>query len=470
MSKDCHVRLMNLDKMTEHINKKHRDQVEELIRQFGQNWESNFVSATHLGMNNFFLLPSDLRKLSCRLCGLKHLSQDQSALDDHFKREHPDLPMSQYSDSILFECRVCGGMLFGSETHLLNHFREVHSNAGLSSETSIRDLEGSDVNYPGSEDFCDVLDSDQDIDKSRQSSSRNNSLAIKYNNTPKDAKLEKAATKVKVRRMARRPLNMFSSTMGKSSKKSKNLIKKMYSDLLTPGNTSTDESSDVSDPVVTCNFCELKVNQSLLQGHLKKKHKNNLFACDGTCGKKFYSAWKNDVVSHLKNVHDLELSDTKLCDSFIKLPYNLTIISCKATECETEAIFLSREVTSVKKMLTRHAEKRHRGMKIEDCYNLGCRVCTFVWSFNDIQKWEEHCREHHDLDQKPDESMVFENKSLKNPSKHEDNDSKEAVKTVKVEMPIPTKQSGDEPTERKEEDKIGEGFPVSTPELKDDKK
>merc|ERR1712130_453849 len=79
---------MNLDKLTEHINEKHRDQVDELIRHFGQNWETNFVSATHLGMNNFYLLPSDLR--------------------------------------------VCSGMLFGSETHLLNHFKDVHSKAGLS--------------------------------------------------------------------------------------------------------------------------------------------------------------------------------------------------------------------------------------------------------------------------------------------------------------------------------------------------
>ena len=127
VTKSCSVRLMNLDKLTEHINDKHRDQVDELIRHFGQNWESNFVSATHLGINNFYLLPSDLRKLSCRICGLTVLSQDQSALEAHFRQQHPELSQTNYQGSILFECRVCCGMLFGSETHLLNHFIDDHS-------------------------------------------------------------------------------------------------------------------------------------------------------------------------------------------------------------------------------------------------------------------------------------------------------------------------------------------------------
>ena len=46
---------------------------------------------------------------------------------------------------------------------------------------------------------------------------------------------------------------------------------------------------------------------------------------------------------------------------------------------------MAREISDVEKMLTRHAEKRHRGLKIEDCYNLGCRVCTFVWDLSDIR-------------------------------------------------------------------------------------
>ena len=125
VTSSCRVRLMALDKLTTHINEKHRDQVDQLIRQFGHGWQSNYVSSTHLGMNNFFLLPSDLRKLSCRVCGLWHLGQDQSALEKHFREEHPNLPPSAYNTNIIFECRVCSGMLFGSETHLLTHFQVI---------------------------------------------------------------------------------------------------------------------------------------------------------------------------------------------------------------------------------------------------------------------------------------------------------------------------------------------------------
>ena len=89
---------------------------------------------------------------------------------------------------------------------------------------------------------------------------------------------------------------------------------------------------------------------------MKKKHKDNLFSCDGSCGKKCYSPWKNDVLSHLKLVHKLTLNDTQLVEDHMNLPVNLAIISCKATECDTEAIFLAREVTDVEKMLTRQGE------------------------------------------------------------------------------------------------------------------
>jgi len=413
VSKNCNVRLMNLDKLTEHINEKHRDQVDELIRHFGQNWETNFVSSTHLGMNNFYLLPSDLRKLSCRICELTILSQDQSALESHFRQEHPELNQSNYNNSIRFECRVCSGMLFGSETHLLNHFKDVHSKAGLSIDK---------------ESDADLSEREEKSDRSSRgdlirrllfgSEGETSHLPIKnlmVNNNPQTVSSVKATPvdktssfcpnkpqelKFKIsqrKKPSKRKLNTFSSSV--NSKNSRNIVvnyKKMYADLME--NKSSNESSDESnEPVATCNFCELKISQSGLRSHMKKFHKNNLFSCDGSCGKKFYSAWRNDVISHLKLVHKLNLSDKKLCEEQMTLPDNLAIISCKANECDTEAIFLAREISDVEKMLTRHAEKRHRGLKIEDCYNLGCRVCNFVWDLTDIRKWEHHCRKHHGL-------------------------------------------------------------------------
>jgi len=407
VSKTCNVRLMNLDKLTEHINEKHRDQVDELIRHFGQNWESNFVSSTHLGMNNFYLLPSDLRKLSCRICELTILSQDQSALESHFRQEHPELSQSNYNNSIRFECRVCSGMLFGSETHLLNHFKDVHSKAGLSiDKESDADLsEREERNDRSSRDelirrLLKTVGSEEESHLPTPKTKSSVSMIttpVEMSSPLSPIKAQELKYKINQRKKpSKRKLNTFSSTV--SSKNSRNIVvnyKKMYSDLME--NKSSNESDDSNEPFATCNFCEMKLSQSSLKSHMKKFHKNNLFVCDGSCGKKFYSAWRNDVLSHLKLKHHLNLSDKELCEEHMTLPDNLAIISCKANECDTEAIFLAREISDVEKMLTRHAEKRHRGLKIEDCYNLGCRVCTFVWDLSDIRKWEHHCRKHHGL-------------------------------------------------------------------------
>jgi len=385
----CGIKLISLDKMTEHINTKHRDEVNDLIVRFGKYWESNFVSANHLGMNNFYLIPSDLRRLSCKVCGTFFLGQDQSALEKHFRLDHSHLARSQYTEHIRFECRLCSGVLFGSEAHLLKHFKEVHSDARLSiemesdfanSEVDLRNVHVHKRNYESQV---------SKVDKVPKQSSKNDEKKVEEIASDSSCYVERVSTNLKFKR--RKLLNTF-----KSKSNPVLHVKGLYSDYMSPANISTEDTSDSENTVVACNFCEIKMRRHQLDKHLKKVHKGNLFSCDGSCGHKVYSPWKHSLMSHLRTVHKLRSSDSKLCEKRMKLPKDLAIISCKAENCSEEAIFLARDVTTVRKMLTRHAEKRHRGLEIDKCFQLGCRVCTYVWGLGQTEEWTHHCRAHHD--------------------------------------------------------------------------
>ena len=385
----CGIKLISLDKMTEHINNKHRDEVNELILRFGQYWESNFVSANHLGMNNFYLIPSDLRRLSCRVCGRFFLGQDQTALEEHFRLDHCHLARSQYTEHIQFNCRVCSGVLFGSEAHLLNHFKEVHSEARLSIDMesdyaeSEADLSNVHVHKRNFESQVSKVDK----------SSKNDAKVKEKKKTDCESdsscyveKRSKRCLKLKRRKL----INIFKSNPAMQ-------VKSLYSDYVSQASISTEDTSDAENTVVACSFCEAKMRRHQLDNHLRKAHKENLFSCDGSCGHTVYSPWKHSLMTHLRAVHKLKSSDSKLCGKHMKLPQDLTIISCKAENCSEEAIFLGRDLATVRKMLTRHAEKRHRGIEIDECFNLGCRVCTYVWGLGDAKEWAGHCQSHHGL-------------------------------------------------------------------------
>ena len=387
----CGIKLISLDKMTEHINAKHRDEVNELIARFGQYWESDFVSANHLGMNNFFLIPSDLRRLSCRVCGKFFLGQDQSALEQHFRLDHSHLSRSQYTEHIRFECRVCSGVLFGSEAHLLNHFKEIHSDARLSiemesdytdSEADLKNILVHKRNYESQVNKADKKQSSKN--ETREKVKDKKKLEIESDSSCNVEKVFRKNLKLKRRKL----LNTFNLN-------SVTHVKSLYSDHMSQASISTEDTSDSENAVVACNFCEIKLRRYQLDNHLKKFHKENLFSCDGSCGQKIYSPWKHSLMAHLRTVHKLRSSDSKLCEKYMELPEDLTVISCKAENCSDEAIFLARDVATVRKMLTRHAEKRHRGIVIDECFNLGCRVCTYVWGLDDAKEWTDHCQAHH---------------------------------------------------------------------------
>ena len=150
-----------------------------------------------------------------------------------------------------------------------------------------------------------------------------------------------------------------------------------------------DSQTTNDDCVVTCPFCDKKILQSRLKSHMKNKHKENLFSCDGSCEKKFKSAWRSEVVTHLKMVHKLDMSDSILFRHFLRHPISKAMVCCKVSECE-EAIFLGRTVAQVEKMMTRHVEKYHKGQLAGDWFNLGCRSCSSVYKTNEEAEWEKH--------------------------------------------------------------------------------
>ena len=160
------------------------------------------------------------------------------------------------------------------------------------------------------------------------------------------------------------------------------------------------------------------------------------------CGSELYSPWRSDIIAHLKKVHKSKEPENKLIESMI-LPLNLAIICCKAPECESEAVFLARDVATVEKMLKRHAEKRHRGITIEECYNLGCRVCSKTWKLEEVRAWENHCRKHLGLipeDESPEASRKKAKKkkdksrqsSLTKPNKTSSSKDGAAAKAVRA--------------------------------------
>ena len=461
VTSSCLVRLMDLGKLTDHINEKHRDKVDQVCHELGQSWQSWYVSSHHLAKSNLFLLPSDLRKLSCRLCGLMCLGQDQSALSQHFQLEHPDLSSSCYAASILFECRACDGMLFGSESYLLEHFRQAHAEAGLSINRESETEMPSNCHYKwrGETDrkrrYSNINQSftDEESNKRREKSlefhrkplysssykRRNNSAAVmgheisstsrrsvsshglddvlnKREGEEESPRTPTRDCQVPVNERNRRYSQSCSSSFKleqsmkkgeyfEAEKKPFYTYKKSYSEVLTKdarhnisktkGHSSygDDDSQSTEDFVETCPFCDKKTLQSRLLSHMKKKHKDNLFSCDGSCDKKFKSAWKSEAISHLKTVHNQKLNDSTLSRNHLGLPASLAMICCKVTDCY-KAIFLARDVKQVEKMMTRHEEKLHGA---RDCFNLACRSCCIVFSVEEEVKWKEHLAEDHSL-------------------------------------------------------------------------
>ena len=157
-----------------------------------------------------------------------------------------------------------------------------------------------------------------------------------------------------------------------------------------------DEEFDLMRGEGSCDFCDTKLRESLMISHQAKQHRAQLFSCDGSCGREVSSAWKDEILDHLRRVHRLERkSDKNLIENTMNLPKNLEMISCKGVKCGRNGTFLARSVTSVERRLVRHSEKYHRAEDIKDCFVLGCRVCSWVSSLGDQQSWALHSQQVH---------------------------------------------------------------------------
>eukprot|EP00092_Neocalanus_flemingeri_P016933 GFUD01018312.1.p1 GENE.GFUD01018312.1~~GFUD01018312.1.p1 ORF type:complete len:1199 (+),score=288.84 GFUD01018312.1:311-3598(+) len=422
VSSSCLVRLMDLEKLTDHINEKHREQVEHLCQQFGKNWQSWYVSSHHLAKSNFFLLPSDLRKLSCRLCGLRFLGQAQEALELHFQLEHSDLSSSRYKATTLYECRACDGMLFGSESYLLEHFTQVHAEAGLSinreseeersrrpcketinrkrrySETSNLVFQHKELKEKG-----DRRENSLNIDKPfyryrRQRSFEEVMEDVRHGEEEVllNSKCGRETSRTK---HCEEPSNKWGTERSCRKRRNSEVVvvdqprnSNSRANYLSSDGENESQSPD-EDTIEICPFCDKKTIQSRLLVHMKKKHKNNLFSCNGSCAKKFRSAWKSVVILHLKTVHNLKLNDSMLSCHHLSLPDSLAMICCKVPGCY-KTIFLGRHLEQVEKFMSRHVEKFHKG-KLVDCFNLACRSCSSVFSVDEAADWEEHLAQDH---------------------------------------------------------------------------
>ena len=372
---NCSMSLIDVSRMVEHINTKHGKSVRSLIQTHGAHWDTDLSQFSSRELSSLLSLPSDLRKLTCRKCDLSFLCQDQSALEEHFRLAHPDLNSTEYSENIIYSCRVCLGVVFGSEKHLLHHIQESHQAEGGGSPAPVAlksvVVVPKEKLQPRS---AAAADADQeDLDQYRD-------IISKIRNE----KLKKT-----------RKINTF-----KTKKVCSNEAKHSQAE----AEDSPSKEPGPVEEVVNCYFCEAKMFQSSLSSHLERRHKAEMFSCDGSCGRQVFSPWQERLLHHLRRDHGLSAkTDQDLLDQHLGLPASLEMISCKGGHCGSEATFLGRHLSHVNKTLLKHSRKKHRAQSIGDCFVLGCRVCPGVWSLEDVEAWDQHCRQEHRSGQAKDQ-------------------------------------------------------------------
>ena len=145
-----------------------------------------------------------------------------------------------------------------------------------------------------------------------------------------------------------------------------------------------------------CQVCDIKLFKSRLESHQSRQHQDQLFSCDGSCGSKMSSPWKDQVLDHLRKVHKLtNNTDNDLIEGKMELPRNLEMVRCKGGKCSPEATLLARGLPSVKRRMVSHSNIKHQGEDIKQCFVLGCRACPKVWTLEEVKDWSVHCKQFH---------------------------------------------------------------------------
>ena len=368
----CDVSLMDISKMVEHINDNHKKCVSSVIETYGAHWENSSIPSCGERLPELLLLPSDLRSLSCRLCRATFLCQGQAALTEHFRCRHPELHTGQYQHSIVYSCRACKGVVFGAEYHLMNHIRQVH---------------GSHSDHLQSFAEPKVHPKREEVNERKLTKK---TLKPEPNTENEDIeKYNKIISKIKTKRKVKRTqtINTFSTIKDRLLAE---FDKKQPDDVF-------DEMQDWAPTTeAVCQVCDIKLFKSRLESHQSRQHQDQLFSCDGSCGSKMSSPWKDQVLDHLRNVHKLtNNSDNDLIEGKMELPRNLEMVRCKGGKCNPEATLLARGLPSVKRRMVSHSNIKHQGEDIKQCFVLGCRACPKVWTLEEVKDWSVHCKQFH---------------------------------------------------------------------------
>lgn len=375
----CSVSLIHVGQMVEHININHGRFVFSLIQKQGAHWEVKIPQLSR-ELHSLMILPSDLRRLTCRKCDLSFLSQDRSALEEHFRLDHSDLNSPQYSENIVYSCRACVGVVFGSEKHLLKHLQDSHQQSvPLVQKTPVAPKEvrsGGLAKRKAQKPKSPVDPNQEDMAQYREA-------IVKVINKKKSEAPRKINT-LKTQKV--RPTDLNHSEADDEAEDS-------------PSQMSA--PAPAANVEVSCQLCEAGLFQSRLTSHQERLHQTELFSCEGSCGRQVLSPWAEPLLQHLRRDHpDLLTSGQTgqdLLEQHLGLPRSLELVRCKGGSCEREATFLGRQLHTLQqqKTLLRHSEKKHQGQPIEDCFELGCRVCPRLWSLAEVEDWGEHCRRQH---------------------------------------------------------------------------
>ncbi|XP_023329147.1 uncharacterized protein LOC111701899 isoform X3 [Eurytemora carolleeae] len=486
-SDTCFIRLMDLSKIVDHINTKHRKELEPLHKMIGQ---TGFISPHLLTKHGLMILPADLRKLSCRICSQHYLGQGMNSVARHFEQEHADVKSCDYAHSILFECRGCDGLLFGSESFLKEHVKEIHSLGGFKpgpvdlsdeeeqerSKNKFSGRLGARIGWERVQDFHGSKSSFSRVkcwrrmDSWRKVEPQTNAESVwcllpkpcieeNYQELKLTEELEEdCENKIKEKHV---DVEENCEEVISRSSNPEELNWSNASDLDYQENkvrpVGARESENQENHVFPCKplqhqepclFCNKTLPENRLENHFQRKHGNLLFSCDNFCCEQFQSPWISEVITHLKVQHDRLESDDILSRHYIRIPTNLQLIVCKVQDCD-EAVFLARSTEEVMSALKTHQLSVHPNRDISACFSLTCRFCGSTFNYDEEKEWSKHIAfDHRDLNFS---KLCFElslSVLSREPNRCESQNKEETDKSLNVDEPSDI--SSDENTSKSE--------------------
>jgi len=385
----CGVQLMSLSKMVDHINAGHRRDLEPLFARTGTNYATPGLLAKHGIMS----LPEDLRKLTCKICDYQFLAQNREVIVDHLTLAHQLSDKHEIETNILYECRACEALLFGSEKHLLRHIQTHHQNSRLNVDWKTKREQSHEPHRKSLSDSYWPHEEKKEPHRSPHSDYFLESQEFRYKRMYRSTSYHEDrdygdSQSFSAPNVVQRFKNNFHYSPKHRKSSSSSWYPESTSSWYNESNSSwyPEASPDI---VEACPFCDKRLLSSRQTQHQQTHHSEFLFSCDNFCTLKFKSAWKSEVLSHLKADHHKMKSDEMLLRHYIRLPSNLKMICCKIPSCDA-AMYLGRSPNEMEDRLKKHVNRHHLGKTLSDCFTLACRSCGFVAPFDQEELWLEH--------------------------------------------------------------------------------